>query len=107
MTRAPTLFDRSGRAVGIVTLVRSVNCSTVWARVILTRKLKDDTINIIIERPGDSVRVPFSIALGAANVAYGSMLSDAQSCVRAEVSLRPNDAIRNGPYSITPCVIQN
>jgi hypothetical protein len=105
-----TLFDDSGRSVGVVTLMQSVNCSAVWGRVILTQqaavRLKDYTIKIIIERPGDSVEIPYAIALNGATVAYGSMLSDSQACVRAEVTLRPNNSSSYGKYSVTPCIAQ-
>lgn len=106
----PALFDDSGRPVGVVTLMRSANCSTIWGRVILTPQaasmLKDYTIKIIIERPGDDTEVPYAIALNGATVAYGSMLSDSKACVRAEVALRPNDSYTYGKYSVTPCVSQ-
>jgi hypothetical protein len=105
-----TLFDDSGRSVGVVTLMQSVNCSAVWGRVILTLqaapRLKDYTIKIIIERPGDGVEIPYAIALNGATVAYGSMLSDSQACVRAEVALRANNSSNYGKYSVTPCVAQ-
>jgi len=90
-----TLFDDSGRSVGVVIL-------TQQAAV----RLKDYTIKIIIERPGDSVEIPYAIALNGATVAYGSMLSDSQACVRAEVTLRPNNSSSYGKYSVTPCIAQ-
>ena len=110
LTGNATLFDDSGRSVGVVTLMQSVNCSAVWGRVILTRqaavRLKDYTIKIIIERPGDAVEIPYAVALNGATVAYGSMLSDSQACVRAAVALRPNNSSNYGKYSVTPCVAQ-
>jgi hypothetical protein len=105
--KEPTLYDSTNQAVGKIELVRSVNCATVWARAILTKQaaeqLKDYTISIVMIRPGDDEKAPFSITLGGATVAYGSMLSDAQSCVMAEVSLTSNKSSEQGPESATSC----
>jgi hypothetical protein len=105
--REPILFDSSNQAVGKVELIRSTNCAAVWARVVLTKqaavRLKNDVISIVMIRPGDGVKAPFAIALNGATVAYGSMLSDTQSCVRAEVSLRPKNSNNQGPGSVTSC----
>jgi hypothetical protein len=112
--RAPAgsadLYDGLGGLVGIVTLMQSVNCSTVWGRVVLMQqeasRLKGYTIKIVIERPGDGAEIPYAIRLGGATVAYGSMLSDSQSCVLAEAALRPKDSPNYGRYSVTACIAQ-
>ncbi len=105
--REPVLRDSSNHAVGQVELIRSTNCSTVWGRAVLTKqgglRVKNDTISITIMRPGDNVTVPFAIPLEGHDVAYGSMLSDAQSCVQAQVTLRSPHSNVQGPVAMTAC----
>jgi hypothetical protein len=103
----PALLDPAKQVVGQVELVRSVNCATVWARVTLTKqaaqRLKSYTVTIVMIRPGDGIKAPFSIPLGGATVAYGSMLSDTQACVIAKVSLTSSQSGERGPEAATPC----
>jgi Protein of unknown function (DUF2690) len=105
--KEPSLLDASDQAVGRVELIRSADCSTVWGRVVLNNqgmiRAKNDTISITAIRPGDNITAPFSIALTGHSVAFGSMLSDAQSCVQVQVTLVSPHAKARGPVAVTAC----
>jgi hypothetical protein len=106
MAEEPALLDTAKREMGKIELTRSVNCATVWARAVLTKqaaqRLRDHTVSIVMIRPGDGVKAPFSIPLEGATVAYGSMLSDTQACLIAKVSLISKSG-KHGPVAVTPC----
>jgi hypothetical protein len=108
----PILRDYAGRVVGHVELRRSVDCQTVWAKVYFLRplipRLNGSIAHITMIRPGDAVKGPYSLilnheTLGKYTVIYGNMLSDAESCVKAEVDITSPRGGHTGPIATTPC----
>jgi hypothetical protein len=103
----PTLRDLSGRPVGYVQLVRSVACATVWARVILqpsaVAHLKGDFAIITMVRPGDNAEAEYPLLLHGGTIGFGNMLSDSQSCVIAQVTIKSSNYQKSGPETVTAC----
>jgi hypothetical protein len=103
----PTLRDQSQQEVGHLELRRSSACATVWAKVYLKKgaaaRLKHSMAQITMVRPGDDVKAPFPLPLSGGTEGFGNMLSNAQSCVRAEVVITSPDGKQTGPKSKTEC----
>jgi hypothetical protein len=103
----PPLRDPAGQQVGYVQLVGSPACATVWARVILRSsfavRLKGDTAVITMVRPGDGARAEYPLLLHGGTIGFGNMLSDAQSCVLADVTIKSSEGNRSGPETATEC----
>ena len=93
--------------MGYVQLVRSVACATVWARVILqpsfAEQLKGDIALITMVRPGDNARAAYPLLLHGGTIGFGNMLSDAESCVIAQVSITATNGKTTGPETQTAC----
>ena len=111
--KRPILRDDAGRQVGYIELRRSLNCETVWAKINLLPsaipQLSGSIARITMVRPGDDIKAPYSLilnhdTLGNYTVVFGNMLSDAQSCVRAEIYITSRDRRHAGPVSTTACV---
>lgn len=104
---SPPLRDPAGQRVGYVQLVGSPACATVWARVILqssfAARLKGDIAVITMVRPGDGARAAYRLLLHGGTIGFGNMLSDAESCVLADVTIESSTGNRSGPETTTEC----
>jgi hypothetical protein len=88
-------------------LRRSEACATVWVKVFLQKdsaaRLKGSVAKITMVRPGDEVKAPYPLLLRGGTEGFGNMLSNVQSCVRAEVAITTPDGKQSGPKAITAC----
>ena len=104
----PTLRDLAGRPVCYVQLVRSVACATVWARVIFqlssVAHLKGDIAVITMIRPGDNAKAVYPVLLHGGTIGFGNMLSDSQSCVAAQVTIKTSNGASSGLGTVTGCM---
>ncbi len=95
-----------GEHVGVVELVASRSCSTLWARVRHegTAPLDGKAAVITMVRPKDGAKAAFRSQLHTGKrVSGGNMLYNGAACVRAEVTVMTLDG-RSGPTIRTDCL---
>ncbi len=103
----PRVRDREGRDIGWVRLIASYNCSTVWAELTYAKDGQRDvkTAHIVMVRDADDATAPFrSRPSRGQPFSRGNMLSNAKSCVRAEVFVVDSTTGHPGPRTPTDCV---
>lgn len=90
------------RLAGTVELRYSPHCAAAWTRFVPapTGRGPDDTVTVVISRPSDAVRLPFTITYGDEAV-FSDILITSKSCVVATASITNNG--KQSPAASTGC----
>ncbi len=100
--------EAGGQTIGRLFLFQSDTCSTVWPKILLTlaasRRLKGDSIRILVERPADDIQNIFFLRLlGDKKYGWSNMLGHSK-CVFARVQLKLNTNKPGGPPTQSACL---
>lgn len=105
VAQAP-LLGAGGRRIGTLRLRRSLNCSTQWGQVALSRtvarRLRGRVLQITAVRPADNRLAPYPLTLRGGTVGFGNQLA-ATACVLAEAQLIASAGQPAGPLVRTAC----